>query len=401
MKIYETKDGKNYLLPFILVTSLFFLWGIANNILDVLNKHFQDAFELSKAHSGLVQAAIYGGYFLMAIPAGKIISRWGYRSGVLTGLILFGIGALLFIPGAGINSFYFFVLCLFIIGCGLTCLETSANPYITVLGDPSRAAQRINLAQSFNGLACIVAPVLGGQLVLANDNLTLPYTIIGVVVLLVALLFTRVKLPEIPDEPVEATDGTTAEHRGLWSAPTFVLGVTALFLYVAAQTGVNSFFINYMDENLGIDPTRAANLLGYGGMGLFFVGRVTGTWIMSYVKPWLLLTLYALTATLSMLVIIFGQGTPALVAFFVVYFCESIMFPTIFALALRHVKGHTKEASSYLIMSIVGGAVAPVLMGWIGDRAGMALGFLVPAVCYAVIFIYGLYYGNRQKSNAR
>lgn len=400
MKIYETKDGRSYLLPFILVTSLFFLWGIANNILDVLNKHFQDTFELTRAKSGLVQAAIYGGYFLMAIPAGKIISRWGYRAGVLTGLILFGIGALLFIPGENINSFYYFVACLFIIGCGLTCLETTANPYITVLGDPSRAAQRINLAQSFNGLACIVAPAFGGMLVLANDNLTLPYTIIGITVLLVALLFSRVKLPEIGDEPAGEAAGEE-QPRGLWQTPAFVLGVVSLFLYVAAQTGFNSFFINYMNENLGFAPDKAASLLGFGGMSLFFLGRVTGTWIMSYVKPWILLTVYALTATLATLVIVFGTGKPALTAFFVVYFCESIMFPTIFAMALHRVKGYTKQASSYLIMSIVGGAVAPMLMGWIGDHAGMALGFIIPAVCFAVICFYGLFYGKGQKSVAR
>jgi FHS family L-fucose permease-like MFS transporter len=184
---------QSYLVPFILVTSLFFFWGFAHSILDVLNKHFQDALVISKSRSALVQAVVYGGYFLMALPAGSIIKKWGYRTGVVTGLILYGIGALLFIPGERIMSFEFFLLSLFIIGCGLTCLETAANPYITVLGDKNSGPQRLNLAQSFNGLGWICGPLIGGLLIFAgksgNDgSVALPYAIIGIVVLIVAVV---------------------------------------------------------------------------------------------------------------------------------------------------------------------------------------------------------------------
>lgn len=190
--------SKQFLLPFVLITSLFFFWGFAHSILDILNKHYQDALVISKTRSALVQAMVYGGYFIMAIPAGAIIRKWGYRAGVLTGLILYGIGALLFIPGEMIMSFNFFLVCLFVIGCGLTCLETASNPYIAVLGDEETSASRLNLAQSLNGLGWIVGPLVGGLLVFRgadgnSGSVALPYTIIGIAVLLIAIVISRVK----------------------------------------------------------------------------------------------------------------------------------------------------------------------------------------------------------------
>ena len=244
MKLVQTKDGKNYLLPFILVTSLFFLWGFAHSILDVLNKHFQEVLVISKAKSAMVQAVVYSGYFLMAIPAGLIIRRWGYRIGVVLGLLLYAFGAYMFVPGSQLMSFEYFLLSLFIIGCGLTCLETAANPYITVLGEPESSARRLNFAQSFNGLGWIVGPLVGGLILFDGEgggNIAIPYVGIGIAVTLVAILFMRVKLPEVKEETiVEASD----PNRGLWSYRHFTFGVIALFCYVAAQTGINSFFIN-------------------------------------------------------------------------------------------------------------------------------------------------------------
>ena len=249
MKLVQTKDGKNYLLPFILVTSLFFLWGFAHSILDVLNKHFQEVLVISKAKSAMVQAVVYSGYFLMAIPAGLIIRRWGYRIGVVLGLLLYAFGAYMFVPGSQLMSFEFFLLSLFIIGCGLTCLETAANPYITVLGEPESSARRLNFAQSFNGLGWIVGPLVGGLILFDGEgggNIAIPYVGIGIAVTLVAILFMRVKLPEVKEETiVEASD----PNRGLWSYRHFTFGVIALFCYVAAQTGINSFFINYVTES--------------------------------------------------------------------------------------------------------------------------------------------------------
>lgn len=385
--------------PFVLVTSLFFLWGLAHSILDVLNKHFQETMEgVGKTESALVQAVMYGGYFVMALPAGQIIKRYGYRAGVITGLLLYGIGALLFIPGGQLLSFPFFLFSLFVIGCGLTCLETSANPYVTVLGNAEGAARRINLSQSFNGLGWIVGPLIGGHFAFAvgadKGSIAIPYAIIGVVVLCVALVFAQVKLPEVQADGVAQTASAHATDS-LWQHRNFVYGLIALFLYVAAQTGINSFFINYVTEHASVSNVNASLLLGFGGMGLFMVGRMGGSWLMLRVRAERVLLYCAVGATLAMAVLLSGAGVAGVAAFMLCYLCESIMFPTIFALALKGVGQHTKRASSFLIMSIVGGAIAPVLMGLIADHASMAMAFIVPLCCFVVIAAYAARFARR------
>ena len=415
MKLVTTRDGRNYLVPFLLVTSLFFLWGFAHSILDVLNKFFQNEMHLTKTQSAFIQVVVYGGYFLMALPAGAVIRRWGYRAGVLTGLFLYGIGALLFIPGAEIMAFPFFLFSLFVIGCGLTFLETSANPYVTVLGDAEASEQRINFSQSFNGLGWILGPLAGGWFLFSQDNspnIALPYAIIGLVVLLIGGVFCFVRLPEIKDtvSPEEVSghqDDPRDENRDLSTTTVessstlseisilsrksaFVFGWIALFLYVAAQTGVNSFFINYATEHIAITDSMAATLLSFGGMGLFMLGRLGGSWAMGRIRAERLLAILAIIATLATSAVVLAPGGLGFAALLVVYLCESIMFPTIFALALRGLGAHTKIASSLLIMSIVGGAVAPLLMGIVADGHSMALGFIVPLVCFVVIAAYAI-----------
>lgn len=397
--LFRTADGKNYLWPFVLVTSLFFLWGLAHSILDVLNKHFQETMEgVGKTESALVQAVMYGGYFVMALPAGQIIKRYGYRAGVITGLLLYGIGALLFIPGGQLLSFPFFLFSLFVIGCGLTCLETSANPYVTVLGNAEGAARRINLSQSFNGLGWIVGPLIGGHFAFAvgadKGSIAIPYAIIGVVVLCVALVFAQVKLPEVQADGGAQTASAHATDS-LWQHRNFVYGLIALFLYVAAQTGINSFFINYVTEHASVSNVNASLLLGFGGMGLFMAGRMGGSWLMLRVRAERVLLYCAVGATLAMAVLLSGAGVAGVAAFMLCYLCESIMFPTIFALALKGVGQHTKRASSFLIMSIVGGAVAPVLMGLIADHASMAMAFVVPLCCFVVIAAYAARFARK------
>lgn len=397
--LFRTADGKNYLWPFVLVTSLFFLWGLAHSILDVLNKHFQETMDgVGKTESALVQAVMYGGYFVMALPAGQIIKRYGYRAGVITGLLLYGIGALLFIPGGQLLSFPFFLFSLFVIGCGLTCLETSANPYVTVLGNAEGAARRINLSQSFNGLGWIVGPLIGGHFAFAvgadKGSIDIPYAIIGVVVLCVALVFAQVKLPEVQADGVAQTESAHATDS-LWQHRNFVYGLIALFLYVAAQTGINSFFINYVTEHASVSNVNASLLLGFGGMGLFMVGRMGGSWLMLRVRAERVLLYCAVGATLAMAVLLSGAGVAGVAAFMLCYLCESIMFPTIFALALKGVGQHTKRASSFLIMSIVGGAIAPVLMGLIADHASMAMAFIVPLCCFVVIAAYAARFARK------
>ena len=403
MNLVKTRDGHNYLVPFALITSLFFLWGFAHSILDVLNKYFQDTMGLTKTQSALVQAVVYGGYFLMALPAGALIKRWGYRAGVLTGLLLYGIGALLFIPGGQMMNFGFFLFSLFIIGCGLTFLETSANPYVTVLGPSQGAEQRINFSQSFNGLGWILGPLVGGMFLFTQPgeqpNITLPYALIGIVVLAIALVFARVRLPEVAAAPEQTDDvmegGVQAGgYIPLFRHKKFVFGLVSLFLYVAAQTGVNSFFINYTtDPAVGISTTTATLLLAFGCMGLFMVGRLCGSWLMSRIRAERILTFCALGATLATFVILLTGGMIGTVALFFVYLFESIMFPTIFALSIRGLGSkQTKQASSYLIMSIVGGAVAPTIMAFIGERSGLAQAFIVPLICYIAILLYGMKY---------
>ena len=384
---------KKYLLPFVLIASLFFLWGFAHSILDILNKHFQEGFEITKTKSALIQCMLYGGYFIMALPAGKIIRKWGYKAGVIVGLILYGVGALLFIPGERIMSFEFFLLCLFIIGCGLTCLETSANPYVTVLGDKETGPSRLNLAQSLNGLGWIVGPLVGSLVIFSgadgnSGSVALPYAVIGVVVLAIAAVFGRMKLPEIVTE--DETSNLVEKKTSLWKSSIFVFGLVALFFYVAAQTGVNSFFINYVTEKTQLTNQTAGLLLSFGGMGLFLVGRLVGSWVMNYVRAEKLLLGCSIGSILCMVMVIFGTGTPSLIALVLNYLCEAIMFPTIFAISLRELDSqNTKKGSSYLIMTIVGGAIAPMAMGALGE-ANMAVGFIVPLLCYMVVATFAM-----------
>lgn len=389
MKLVKTKEGISYLWPFVLVTSLFFLWGFAHSILDVLNKHFQEVLVISKARSALVQAVVYGGYFLMALPAGAFIKRYGYRKGVILGLLLYALGAFMFIPGSRMMSFEFFLVSLFIIGCGLTCLETAANPYVTVLGEPEYGAGRLNLAQSFNGLGWIMGPLVGGLIFFDGGDISVPYIIVGCLVVFVAIFFMRIRLPEVKEELPDETEGV---EKSLWNYTHFTWGVVALFCYVAAQTGINSFFINYVTEaNLGFTNSDAAMLLSFGGMGLFMFGRFLGSWLMNRLPAERLLIWFSVGALLCMFLVIFGLGWFSITALFICYLFESIMFPTIFALSIRKLGGHTKKASSFLIMSIVGGAVAPVLMGYIGEN-NMAIGFIVPLICFFVIAGYSVMY---------
>ena len=384
---------KKYLVPFVLIASLFFLWGFAHSILDILNKHFQEGFEITKTKSALIQCMLYGGYFIMALPAGKIIRKWGYKAGVIVGLILYGVGALLFIPGEWIMSFEFFLLCLFIIGCGLTCLETSANPYVTVLGDKETGPSRLNLAQSLNGLGWIVGPLVGSLVIFSgadgnSGSVALPYAVIGVVVLAIAAVFGRMKLPEIATE--DDTSNLVEKKTSLWKSSIFVFGLVALFFYVAAQTGVNSFFINYVTEKTQLTNQTAGLLLSFGGMGLFLVGRLVGSWVMNYLRSEKLLLGCSIGSILCMVIVILGTGAPSLIALVMNYLCEAIMFPTIFAISLRGLDSqNTKKGSSYLIMTIVGGAIAPMVMGALGE-ANMAVGFIVPLLCYMVVATFAM-----------
>ncbi|MDR0863909.1 MAG: sugar MFS transporter [Candidatus Symbiothrix sp.] len=404
--LFSGKQGQNYLFPFILITSLFFMWGFAHSLLDVLNKHFQESLQLTKAQSGAVQTAAYGAYFVMAIPAGIIARKFGYKAGILVGLVLFAAGAFWFVPAVSINTFWAFLLGLLILFCGLTCLETVANPYTIVLGPPETAARRINLAQTFNALGWICGPLIGSLLIFGSESgksnaaLIPPYVGLGILVLLVLVLFLLVKLPEIKaesDDP-EAAATTAAVSRPLIRQRHFVLAVVAQFLYVAAQTGIGSFFINYTIEveELHLTQVEAGLLLALGGMSLFAIGRFAGSFIMKKIKAETLLGTFALVNTLLMAVVILYHNQLGVGALILCYLFMSIMFPSIFALGVKGLGNQTKTASSLLILTIVGGAIAPPLMGYIG-AVSMNVGFIIPLVCFLYISFFG-YFGNKSAS---
>jgi FHS family L-fucose permease-like MFS transporter len=389
--------GKSYLVPFILITSLFLLWGFAHGLLDVLNKHFQGVFTMTKAESGLVQFSTYIAYFLMALPAGAFMKRYGYRKGIIMGLLLFAIGAFGFIPAAFLHSATPFLIALFVIACGLCILETAANPYSTILGPSASAAQRLNLSQSFNGLGWIL---VGGLLIFGAPEgdsmaLTKPYILVGGIVLFVALLFFFTKLPEIKPEEEEEVTAIVEEKpaASLWKRRQFVRSVVAQFCYCAAQTGIFGFFINYVTEmDPGISNLRASRILAFGGMALFMIGRLSGSFTMKWLAPGRLLTWYSLLSAVCMALVVASVGTLSLYALYLSFFFMSIMFPTIFALGLEGMGVYTKKASSYIVMGVAGGAFSPMLMGYIGEE-NMALGFIVPLIA----FLYILYFAIKCK----
>jgi len=393
--IFASSTGKSFLIPFILVTSLFMMWGLAHGMLDVLNKHFQQAFQMSKAQSGLVQFSTYIAYALVGIPAGLFMKKFGYKRGILLGLFLYAIGAFGFIPAALTQSFSPFLLALFVVACGLCTLETAANPYSTVLGPKESAAQRINLSQSFNGLGLVLGPLIGGQLILGAPlddmmALTKPYIILGSAVLVIAVFFIFTKLPDIKEENEVSFTEEAPPQRSMWSYKHFILAAIAQFFYVAAQTGIFSFFINYVTElDTTITPLKASRFLAFGGMLLFMIGRLSGSFIMAKFKANKLLSIYSLMCCLMMILVMLELGKVSLYALYTTFFFMSIMFPTIFALGLSGMGAYTKKASSYIVMGVAGGAFAPMLMGYIGEQH-MAVGFVVLLICFVYIAFFGL-----------
>lgn len=387
-------DTKNkFLLPLILVTSLFFLWGLAYGLLDVLNKHFQESLNITKTRSTLLQAAYFGAYFLVALPAALFMNRYGYKKGIIAGLLLYAAGAFLFYPAAQQSSFNFFLLALFIIASGLACLETAANPYVTVLGKPETSEFRLNLSQCFNGVGSFIGPIIAANLFFGDANeksdlgsVQFVYIAIGMVVLLIAGLFVRTALPEIAES--ELVSESVQDTKPLSAHPHFINAVVAQFFYVAAQVGVAALFINYCTEaGAGINTPDAAYLLSI-AMLLFTIGRFAGTALMRTIAPNKLLSLYALVNILLCVLVITLSGWISVYALMAIFFFESVMFPTIFALGVKDLGHHTKKGSSFIIMSIVGGALVPYAMGMLSERS-TATAYAIPLVCFVVVAWYG------------
>ncbi|WP_214229516.1 L-fucose:H+ symporter permease [Pedobacter sp. B4-66] len=402
-----------YLFPFIMITSLFFMWGFVHNLDPILIPHLKRSFSLSTLEASLVDSAVFIAYFVMALPAGFIMKKYGYKTGIILGLALFAIGSFLFIPAANTQAYVFFLGALFIIACGLTILETAANPYASLLGPPETATFRLNFAQSFNGLAATVAPIIGAKIILIEglsdeelnkmtatarefalaseaSSVKTPYLVLGSIILVIAIIFVFLKLPEIveTEEPGDkATDHTiwdAFKHKHLrWA-------VLAQFFYVGAQVCVFSFFILYATKAAEIDQQKAAGYAGI-GMGLaFLIGRILGTFLMKFIKAERLLAIYAVASMILCAVAIVAHGTVALFAVIGIAFFMSIMFPTIFSLGIKDLGKDTKFGSSLIIMSIVGGAILPPAMGYISDIADIQVGYIVPLICFAVVFLFGV-----------
>ena len=385
---------KRYVLPFVLITTLFFLWGFARAILDVLNKHFQDELHISITQSSLIQVTTYLGYFIMAIPAGIFINRFGYRRGVVFGLILFGLGALSFIPGMQVGTFNAFLVSLFVIGCGLVFLETAANPYATELGPEATASSRLNLSQTFNGMGCFMATFIVGQYLFRTDgtsgDVSVPYMVMGIIVLAVAVVFSFVDLPEI-HQPKEDGDISTQplsfRLKALFQHRSFVFGLIALLAYEVAEISINSYFVNFVTGEGWMDKNRASLIISL-ALVIFMVGRFVSSWIMRTVKAEMLLCLCAIMTMLCMLTVILDLGRVSVYALVLNYLFEAMMFPTIFSLALRSLGQLTKSASSLLMMTPVGGC-GFMLMGLMADQTGsMTLPFIIPLVGYAIVLSF-------------
>ncbi len=440
-------NGQNVLVTFMLVSSLFLLWGFLNGMIDVMDKHFQKVLHLTLSQSAWVQFAHYLGYFLMSLPAGWLATKLGWKGGIIAGLLMVSLGGFWFIPATQIQAFWAFLLGVCVIASGLTFLETVANPYTTVLGDPKYGATRINIAQSCNGIGWIFGPIVGGMFFYGKDasgadtgsqTLYIPYATVAVLVLVLVIVFSFSKLPDIKAEddyhldesdPAQTNAGadkdeTAAERskplayaapkasRSIWSRPHFVMAVAAQFFYVAAQAGIFSFFINYMtspevpsfptDWTTGIFKNwfevkdgithfsdQGAAYLTTVGFFCFLGGRACGSAILGFFSAHKTLALYGVINVLMCLLIFLKLGWISVAAIFLSYFFMSIMFPTIFALGIFGLGTKAKTASSFIVMAIMGGAVLPKFMGWIADNYGMSKSFIVPLFCFAFVALYG------------
>jgi FHS family L-fucose permease-like MFS transporter len=417
-KTAVSKENNKWIFPFILVTSLFFFWGFVHNLDPILIPHLRKAFNLTDLQSSLVDSAVFIAYFVMALPAGYIMRKYGYKSGIMIGLILFGIGSILFVPAANSLQYIYFLVALFVIACGLTFLETAANPYVTVLGPSETATKRLNFSQSFNGLAAFIAPAYVGPMILSDKNYTqaqleamapavkqaylaseaasvkMPYLILGLIILAVAVVFYFTNMPDVKDEDVEGEGG--ASFVGALKSMRLRWGILAQFFYVGAQVCVGSFFIKMATTSAGIDEDTAAKYLGFYGLA-FMLGRFAGTFLMLYFNPRKLLIVYSIINVVLSIVAMTGTGMIVVYALIAIAFFMSIMFPTIFSMGIEGLGHNTKIGSSLIVMSIVGGAFLPPILGIISDKTdSIQNGYIVPLVCFLVVLVFAF---NGHKEN--
>lgn len=414
--ITKMQTTNRYLVPLTLVISLFFLWAFLHNINPILIPHLKKACQLNDTQSSYIDLAVYLAYFLIALPAGWFMHRFGYRKGIILGLALYALGSLLVIPAADERSYAFFLFAFFVVASGATFLETVANPYVSTLGDPATSERRLNFAQSFNGIGSFLAPILGGQFILSGieyspealnalsateldtylqseaDSVKIPYLIIAGVVILLLLLFVFIRIPETKERNLEEEAPVSSFSWKVFRHKHFSAAVVAQFFYVAAQVGVGSFFIRYSHQVGGMNEKDAAFFWGSVAMVGFMIGRFFGTFLMRFVKASKLLAIFALINMVLLAIALNTSGYVALYAVVATPFFMSIMYPTIFALGIKGLGEETKIASSFIVMAILGGAVGPLFMGMISDaRGSMQSAYIVPLICFAVVFYYAVW----------
>ena len=404
------------MLPFFLVTALFLFWGIPSNLNDILIKQFMKSFEITRFKAGLIQSAFYMGYFVLAIPAALVMRRYGYKSGLVTGLFLYSAGTFLFWPAALTRRYGFFLLALFVIASGASFLETGANSFIALLGDPRTSERRLNFSQAFNPVGAVSGVLVGTIFIFSGVELSkqqvaaykaagtydaylrgetlrvvTPYLVLGTVIFLWALLILRTKFPKVAEEAESSGNRSHGKASDLIHYPHFVQGVIAQFLYVGAQVGTWSYYIQYIQDYTH-QPEKVAGYFLTGTLVAFGAGRFTATYLMKYVPATRLMGIYGVINTALVVLAVVYPGWMGVGALFLTSFFMSCMFPTIFALGIKELGPHTKVGGSIIIMSIIGGACAPPAMGLIFQAThSMAIAMLVVMVCYIFITYYAFY----------
>ncbi len=385
------------------LTSLFFIWGFITALNDVLVPYLKGMFELSFAQAMLVQFCFFGAYFIVSIPAGKLVKRFGYQPGIVIGLALASLGCFLFFPAAALKIYWIFLAALFVLASGITLLQVAANPYVSVLGNPKTASSRLNLTQAFNSLGTTIAPIWIGPIILASfiftnnsnhsevvqgESLQIPYLILAIALFLLAVIFTLLKLPRIEHTASLKKDNV---NGSAWQYKHLVLGAVGIFVYVGAEVGIGSFLVSFlaMESIAGMHEAEASRYIGY-YFGGAMIGRFIGAAVMQKVHPGKVLCFNAVCAGILLMITIMSSGPLAMWSIILVGLCNSIMFPTIFTLAIHGLKQHTSQGSAILCLAIVGGAVLPLLQGLLADNIGVQLAFTLPALCYLYIAFYGL-----------
>ncbi|MDX3775276.1 sugar MFS transporter [Chromatiaceae bacterium AAb-1] len=392
--------GSHYRFALVSLTSLFFIWGFITCLNDILVPYLKTLFELNYTQAMLIQFCFFGAYFIVSVPAGMLVSRIGYKAGIVCGLLIAGAGCLLFYPAAAAHVYALFLLALFVLASGITILQVSANPYVSVLGRPETASSRLTMTQAFNSLGTTVAPFFGAWLIFSSidtsvletvtqvqeSTVQFPYLLLAATLLILALIFAFIRLPELGKQ-----DTSVPLNGSAWQYRHLVLGAVGIFVYVGAEVGIGSFLVSFLTQPhiSQLPEADAAHYIAY-YFGGAMVGRFIGAVVMQKIAPGKVLAFNAVGACVLVLLTILTEGRFAMWAILLVGLCNSIMFPTIFSLAIHGLKQHTSQGSGILCLAIVGGAILPLLQGMLADAIGIQLAFVIPLLCYVFIVFYGL-----------